>query len=170
MVLGPVPLHHDRAFCRMSISSQFQGLDGFTYLGFFQRVFFGDKPCRSCHRTAVGFCVLIGRGEQHFLRLCEMCGQLADEHMKKGLRRTITPEDRRRIVAASEGTAEVSLRMGVSTRIVNKIRLQKTGIVRWKKVSQEIRTAILNSDQRTNDLARQYGLHSSTVSRIRHGK
>lgn len=153
----------------MSISSHLQELDGFTYLGFFKRVFFGDKPCQPCHRPAVGFCVLLGRGELHLLRLCEICGPLADDHLKKGIRRAITIDERHRILTASEHTTELSVRMGVSTHAINKVKRQATGIVRHKTVSQETRIAIRQSDQRTKDLARQYGLHPCTVSRIRNG-
>ena len=60
--------------------------------------------------------------------------------------------------------------MGMSTRLINKVRLQETGINKRKQVSQETRIAIRRSNERTKDLARQYGLHTSTISRIRHGK
>lgn len=145
-------------------------LDGYTYLGFFPWLFRSNKRCRVCHRTAVGFCVLIGRGDEYLLRMCEICGRLADQHMKKGLRRSITREERQRIIDADESPNTISYRLGVSLTAVHRIKQEARGAPLVTTIQPETKRLVMQDQGTVAEIARRHGVSTRSVSRIRSGK
>lgn|GEM_PF-3222717 len=97
-------------------------LDGFTYLGFFPWTFDRRLSCSVCPRDPVGYCIIIGRGEEYLLRLCGTCGQIADATLKRGFRHLVSAQTQKKIAAASGSSRQIACRLGVSPYTVRKYK------------------------------------------------
>lgn len=149
-------------------TSQYE-LDGFTYLGFFAWRFFAERRCRVCAMPAEGYAVVIGRGDEYLLRLCATCGRAADEHMSKhGVsRRSISPEQKQRILEEKGPAAIVATRFGVSVSYVDTCRREARGTLLRQPIPEEKKEAIRQAAGGSTEIARRFGVSRRSVYRIR---
>jgi hypothetical protein len=145
--------------------------DGFTYLGFFAWKFYMEKPCKVCGVPAEGYAVVIGRGDEYLLRLCSICGRVANEYMSThGVsRRKISTEHRRRILADDGSVALVAARFGVSESLVRTYRKEVRGEPLVKPIPDETKDAIRRASGGTTEISIRFGVSRRSVLRIRGG-